>query len=176
MYGYALLVFTPRTIGIEPSAMPVRPPSPDEGYSSADLQMIREAVAKSPLAGFSVGNNTSHDGLLRYDGKRLVARIAFDFDPREGVMAGERSAYAGKESMVNLTVWFSVDRSRQDRLAPGSWASEDKSVGVTITNDPAKDDHDRMCIFVVAMTMAAAREALIATLEGKKRPEAPWII
>lgn len=176
MYGHALLVFHPREVGIDPSALPTKPPSSDDGYHRTDLEKIVVAINGSPLRGFTVGNNTSHDELIRYDGTRLIARVGFMLDPRDDEMTAEHTAYAGKERSVDLNVWVSVDRTRPDRLACGSWKNEDGTVGVTVTNDPSKDDRTRMNVYVVAPTLRQAREALIATLEGTKRSEKPWIV
>ena len=167
MHGHIILVFTPENLGLDPSVLP-RPHQEGE-HSGADRVKIAALLNEhSALSGFTVANNHGTNGFVRYDGTRFLARKALCLDPRDLTLVGEGEAWAGKESAVDLTCWVSVDRSRSGRLAPGGWNSDDCKVGVTVVNDPSRDDKTRLNIFIVAPTLVAAREALVGTLDGSK--------
>lgn len=174
MYGHLFVLFRPNDVGVDPAAIPKK--DRDGEWGSTHRQEVANLLSSSPLAGFTIADHYGQNGFLTYDGSSFIGRVDLQIDPRGGKLFLEGRRYVGKEHSAEIYAWVSVDRTRSDRLACGSWASEDKTVGVTITNDPSKDDRCRMRVFVIAPTVVAAREALIATLEGTKRPEKPWIV
>jgi hypothetical protein len=174
MDGYILLYFVPENLGIVSGNLPS--PDKDGELSEADRKGVRNLLSVTPLAGFRVANNTNNNGFLRFDGKRFRVRVNLLIDPRTGRLTAEAEKYVGKESLcVDVVAWVSVDRSKPDCLSPGIWNDPDSNVGVIIENDPTKDDPTRMYIHVVAPSLVLAREALIATLEGTKRPAKSWV-
>lgn len=175
MYGHLLLSFRPQDVGVDPEAIP-KNDRDGEWSSTQHQEVVRLLNASSALGGFKVANSYGQDGHLTYEGSSFIGRINLQLDPRCGRLFVEERSYAGKEFSVELHAWVSVDRTRSDRLVCGAWSNEDKTVGVKVVNDPSKDDRNRMHVFVVAPTIVAAREALLAALEGAKRPEKPWIV
>ena len=175
MFGYVLLVVPVTALELPPAALPQRPYDGD--FTSGERDQITEALKGTPLAGFSVANNTSHDNHVRLAGDEFHLRVALFLDPRSGEMRGKRAKFAELASAVNVRCWVSVNRATSGRLTCGTWNDgEEHAVGVEITNDPSKDDPNRMHVFVIAPDMFRAQDALLQTLRGEKRPEKPWII
>ena len=173
MYEYIFILIPVAGLDLPADALPV--PSKDGNSSSAAREQITKALNGTSLAGFTVADNTTYDNHVRLVGDMFHLRVALSLDPRTGAMRGAK--YAKMAATVSVRCWVSVDRARPDRLSCGIWNDgEAQTVGVEITNDPSKDDANRMSIYVIAPDIASAQEALLQTLRGEKRPEKPWIV
>lgn len=175
MYGRIFLIVPRAALDIPAGALPE--PGEDGNFPSGAREQIVKALKGTPLGGFTVADNTSHDNHVCLVGDDFQLRLALVLDPRTGGMGGQIVECAKLATLVNVRCWVSVDRTRPDRLACGIWNDgEAHTVGVEIINDPSKDDPNRVRILVVAPDIASAQDALLQTLRGEKRPEKPWVV
>ncbi|KKR54557.1 MAG: hypothetical protein UT91_C0013G0024 [Parcubacteria group bacterium GW2011_GWA2_40_23] len=144
------------------------------------LDHFRSIIAKCPqLARFTPANNFGSDGYITYskDCRLLIVREVLELEPCFEQLTIEGPYIHYETSSVEIHCWVTVNpEAGNEKLQCGMWHNNDHTVGVIISNDPAKNDEKRKLIRINAHTIRSAREALLQTLSGEKKPNKPWIV
>lgn len=168
MYGSVYLRFGPAVFGIDPKKM-------EELRQVSDgtkLDLFRSIIAHCPtLTRLTPANNMNNHGYITpsEDGKFLLIRENLQLNPCFETLTIEDTYIRYQTSSVEIHCWVTVlPITGKEKLQCGIWNDDSHTIGVIVSNDPAKYDENRKLIRVNALNLRSDREALLQTLSGKK--------